>query len=53
MKDQNFKDNQNKTPRRMARIAWPKARYGVILALLIIAVVNLVYYKDFFFSLLK
>jgi|TARA_B100001741_G_scaffold276282_1_gene247040 hypothetical protein len=42
--------NINQTPHKMARLAWPKAKYGVILAILIIIFVNLVYYKEFFFS---
>ena len=37
---------QHKTPSKMARLAWPKARYGVIVAKIIIVVVNLIYYKD-------
>ena len=34
------KENINKTPSKMARIAWPKAKYGVILAIIIIITVN-------------
>ncbi len=31
------KENQiNKTPSKMARLAWPKAKYGLIIAILII-----------------
>ena len=45
--------NENKTPSKMARLAWPKAKYGVIIAILIIIGVNLIYYKDFFLSLFK
>ena len=26
---------QNKTPSKMARLAWPKAKYGVILAIIL------------------
>ena len=40
------KENTNKTPRKMARIAWPKAKYGVYLAIVIIFLVLLVLYKD-------
>ena len=36
----------NKTPEKMSRIAWPKAKYGLIVAIIIIVVVNLIYYKD-------
>ena len=44
------KKNLNKTPSKMARLAWPKAKYGLVLAILIIIVVNIIYYKDFFLS---
>ena len=47
------KKNLNKTPSKMSRLAWPKAKYGVILAVIIIIVVNFIYYKDFFLSLFK
>ena len=50
MEENNSENNTNKTPSRMARLAWPKAKYGVIIAVLIIIVVNLIYYKDFFLS---
>ena len=47
------RENQiNKTPSKMSRIAWPKAKYGLIIAILIIIFVNIVYYKDFFLSFL-
>ena len=42
--------NQNKTPAKMARIAWPKAKYGAIIAVIVIITINLIYYKDFFLS---
>ena len=45
--------NENKTPSQMARLAWPKSKYGVIIAILIIIGVNLIYYKDFFLSFFK
>ena len=47
------KENINKTPSKMARIAWPKAKYGVILAIIIIILVNLIYYKETIFSFFK
>ncbi len=50
MEDNNSKENINKTPSKMARLAWPKAKYGVIIAILIIIFVNLINYKDFFLS---
>ncbi len=46
MEENNQKENVNKTPSKMARLAWPKATYGVIIAIIIIVVVNLIYYKD-------
>ena len=33
--------------------SFPKAKYGVIIAIIIIVVVNLIYYKDFLISLIK
>jgi len=30
----------------MSRIAWPKAKYGLIVAIIIIVLVNIIYYKD-------
>ena len=52
MEDKNSRENINKTPSKMARLAWPKAKYGVIIAILIIIFVNLINYKDFFLSFL-
>ena len=46
MENNNLKEPENKTPSKMARLAWPKAKYGVIIAIIIIVVVNLIYYKD-------
>ena len=39
-------ENINKTPEKMSRIAWPKSKYGLMVAIIIIVVVNLIYYKD-------
>ena len=50
MEENKSENNTNKTPRKMARLAWPKAKYGAIIAVLIIIVINLIYYKDFFLS---
>ena len=36
-------------PHRMSRIAWPKAKYGVYLAIAIIIVVLLIFYRDLIF----
>ena len=46
MEEKNQKEQENKTPSKMARLVWPKAKYGVIIAIIIIVVVNLIYYKD-------
>ena len=40
-------------PSKMRGEAFPKAKYGVIVAIIIIVIVNLIYYKDFFISLIK
>ena len=53
MSDKNSEENENKTPARMARLSWPKSKYGVILAIILIIIVNAIYYKDFFLSLFK
>ena len=46
-------ENKNKIPYKMARLAWPKSKYGLILAVIIIIAVNLIYYRDTIFSFLK
>jgi len=33
-------------PRRMSRLAFPKAKYGIYLALIIILIILLILYKD-------
>ena len=53
MEEENSNNTQNKVPSKMARLAWPKAKYGVIIAIIIIVGVNLIYYKDFFLSFFK
>ena len=50
MEENKSENNTNKTPSKMARLAWPKAKYGAIIAVLIIIVINLIYYKDSFLS---
>ena len=47
------KENTNKTPSKMARIAWPKAKYGVILAVIIIITVNTIFYWETIISYFK
>ena len=46
MEENSHREQENKTPSKMARLAWPKAKYGVIIAIIIIVIVNLIYYKD-------
>ena len=53
MSDNNSEKNKNQVPHKMARLAWPKAKYGAILAIIVIIVVNLIIYKDTIFSFLK
>ena len=53
MEEKNSEHNINKTPHKMARLAWPKAKYGVILAVIAIIIINLIYYKDTIFSFFK
>ena len=36
-------------PYRMSRIAWPNAKYGLYLAIIIIIVFLLIFYKDLIF----
>ena len=47
------KENINKTPSKMARIAWPKAKYGVILAIIIVIVINTIFYWETIISFFK
>ena len=47
------KNNQELRPSKMQGVAFPKAKYGVILAIIIIIVVNLIYYKETIFSFFK
>ena len=39
-------NNKNKIPTKMARLAWPKSKYGLYIALFIIILVLLILYKD-------
>ena len=47
------KDLENKTPSKMARLAWPKAKYGAIIAVIIITVVNILFYWETITSFFK
>ena len=48
-----FDEKKNKTPEKMSRLAWPKAKYGAIIAIIFIIVGNLIYYRDIIFSFFK
>jgi hypothetical protein len=45
--------NEELRPTKMRGVVFPKAKYGVIAAIIIIVVANLIYYKDFLISLLN
>ena len=47
------KNNEELRPSKMRGVAFPKAKYGVIVAIFIIVIVNLIYYKEFFLSLVN
>ena len=47
------KNNEELRPSKMRGVAFPKAKYGVIAAIIIIIGVNLIYYKEIIFSFLK
>lgn len=53
MSEANSEENINKTPSKMARIAWPKAKYGAVLAVIIIIFVNIIYYWKTIISFFK
>ena len=44
-------EDQKKTeiPHRMSRVAWPNAKYGLYLAIIIIIGFLLIFYKDLIF----
>ena len=50
-----MKDNNNEElrPTKMRGVAFPKAKYGAILAVIVIIIVNLIYYKESIFSFFK
>ena len=45
--------NKNQRPSKMIGVLFPKAKYGVIAAIIIIIGVNLIYYKETIFSFLR
>ena len=46
-------NNEDQRPSKMRGVVFPKAKYGVIAAIIIIVVGNIFYYKDFLISLIK
>ena len=50
LKNMTDENKEELRPTKMRGVAFPKAKYGVILAVIIIIVVNLIYYKETIFS---
>jgi len=46
-------NNEEQRPSKMIGVLFPKAKYGVIAAIIIIIGVNLIYYKETIFSFLQ
>ena len=46
-------NNEELRPSKMRGVAFPKAKYGVILAIILIVVVNFILYKETIFSFFK
>ena len=46
-------NNEELRPSKMRGVAFPKAKYGVILAVIVIIVVNLIFYKETIFSFFR
>ena len=53
LENMDVKDNEELRPSKMRGVAFPKAKYGVILAIIVIIVVNLIYYKETILSFFK
>ena len=49
----NDNNQDNQRPSKMRGVVFPKAKYGVVIAIIIIVVVNLIYYKEFLKSLIN
>ena len=49
----NEKNNEDLRPRKMRGVAFPKSKYGVILAIIVIIIINIIYYKETIFSFFK
>ena len=46
-------NNQELRPSKMRGVAFPKAKYGAILAIIVIIIVNLIFYKEDIVSFFK
>ena len=46
-------NNEELRPSKMRGVTFPKAKYGAILAIIIIIVVNLIYYRETIFSFFR
>ena len=46
-------NNEELRPSKLRGVVFPKAKYGVIAAIIIIVVGNIIYYKDLLISLIK
>mgnify|MGYP001389667550 FL=1 len=53
LKNMTEENKEELRPTKMRGVAFPKAKYGVILAIIIIIVVNLIYYKETIFSFFR
>ena len=42
MEENNQEKQENKTPSKMARLAWPKSKYGVIIAIIMFFVLGFI-----------
>ena len=51
MSEENNKEELR--PTKMRGVAFPKAKYGAILAVIVIIIVNIIYYKETIFSFFK
>ena len=46
-------NNEDLRPSKMRGVVFPKAKYGVIIAIVIIIVVNIIHYKETIFSFFR
>ena len=46
-------DKEELRPTKMRGVAFQKDKYGVFAAIIIIVIVNVIYYKDYLLSLIK